>query len=119
MDKVNSLLEVIIDTDGCGGRPRYTLYYTNEKGEPVTVLLPIGFWNKSSIVNELVRSVYSQDHVEAIINNHFINIAKWLDKKFQGEEVEFVDEEYTKLQNWRQICKKIADEALAKYPAIN
>lgn len=73
-------------------------------------------WSKSVIIDKLIRSQYPQDKVEAIINNHFLNIAEWLDKKFKGEEVEFEDPEYDGLQNWRKQCKIIADEALAKYP---
>lgn len=119
MDKKEQLLQITVETKGYGGRPRYTLYYTDKKGEPVMVLLPIGLWNKSSIINELIRKVYSQDHVEAIINNHFLNISEWLDKKFKGENVEFEDPEYDELQAWRKQCKVIADEALSKYPAIN
>jgi hypothetical protein len=73
-------------------------------------------WKKSIIIDRLVRSQYSQDMVEAIINNHFLNISEWLDKKFKGEDVDFVDQEYDKLQNWRKKCKEIANEAFAKYP---
>jgi hypothetical protein len=73
-------------------------------------------WNRSDIIDKLIRSQYSQDRVEAIINNHFLNIAEWLDKKFKGEDVAFEDLEYDKLQEWRAVCKQWADEALAKYP---
>lgn len=73
-------------------------------------------WSKSIIIDKLIRNQYSQDKVEAIINNHFLNISEWLDKKFKGEEVEFEDPEYDALQNWRKQCKVIANEALTKYP---
>ena len=76
-------------------------------------------WNNSEIVNGLIRARYSQDHVEAIINNHFLNIAEWLDKKFKGEDVKFEDPEYDELQEWRKICKQWAKEALEKYPPVN
>ena len=75
-----------------------------------------GKWNKSNIINDLIRLKYSQDHVEAIINNHFLNIAEWLDAKFKGEEVKFSDPEYDEFQAWRKECKVIADDALAIYP---
>lgn len=73
-------------------------------------------WNRSIIINKLIRNHFAQDQVEAIINNHFLNISEWLDKKFKGEDVEFEDPDYDKLQNWRKQCKVIADEALTKYP---
>jgi hypothetical protein len=75
-------------------------------------------WNNSEIVNGLIRARYSQDRVEAIINNHFLNISEWLDKKFNGEDVKFEDPEYDKLQEWRTQCKQWAKEALEKYPPI-
>lgn len=73
-------------------------------------------WDRSIIIDKLIRNQYPQDKVEAIINNHFLNISEWLDKKFKGEEVVFEDPEYDELQNWRKQCKVIADEALTKYP---
>lgn len=76
-------------------------------------------WSKSNIINKLIRTQYQQDKVEAIINNHFLNIAEWLDKKFKGEDVTFEDPEYDGLQNWRKQCKVIADEALTKYPILD
>lgn len=100
------------------GQSQYTIYYLNEAGEPVTVLLPPGRWNKSVIIDRLVRSKYSQDMVEAIVNNHFLNIAEWLDAKFAGSTESFVDVEYDEMQNWRKTCKRIAEEALQQYPAI-
>lgn len=73
-------------------------------------------WKKSVIINNLIRYRYSQDQVEAIINNHFLNIAEWLDAKFKGEEVKFSDPDYEEFQAWRKKCKTIADEALSVYP---
>ena len=98
------------------GQDSYTIYYQKNEEEPVHVLLPAGLWNKSVIINALIRSKYSQDQVEAIINNHFLNIAEWLDAKFNGSTDGFVDEEYDDFQSWRKQCKLLADEALKLYP---
>lgn len=119
MDMNEKLLQIIIETEGYGGRPSYTIYYSDKKGEPKRVLLPIGEWNKGAIINSLIRNVYSQDQVEAIINNHFLNIAEWLDKKFNNENVSFEDKDYDELQRWRKQCKVIAEEALSQYPPLN
>jgi hypothetical protein len=45
-------------------------------------------------------------------------MAEWLDKKFKSKSsvAAFEDPDYDKFQAWRQKCKEIADEALAKYP---
>lgn len=100
------------------GQPQYVMYYQEDNGEPVKVLPPRGKWDRSVIIDSLVRSKYAQDEVEAIINNHFLNIAEWLDAKFAGSTDKFIDEEYDNMQAWRKECKFLADEALAKYPAI-
>lgn len=81
--------------------------------------LPAGKWDRATIVNLLVRSQYSQDHVEAIINNHFLNIAEWLDKKFAGSEEKFDDPDYDELQNWRKECKVLADVIIDRINTIN
>lgn len=101
------------------GFPFYTIMYSI--GDPPTRSVNIEIttgtdWTRSIVIDKLVRSQYSQDHVEAIINNHFLNIAEWLDKKFKGEDVTFEDPEYDELQNWRKKCKEIADIAFDKYP---
>lgn len=113
-----SLLQITVNDKGYGGLRKYTLYYLNKKGEPVTVLLPAGLWNKSIIVDKLIRSQYSQDMMEAIMNNHFLNIAEWIDKKLSGENVEFADVDYDEMQRWRAVSKEIAEEALKQYPEI-
>ena len=100
------------------GQPQYTIYYQDGEGEPTTVLLAPGLWNRSVIVDALIRSKYAQDEVEAIINNHFLNIAEWLDKKFAGSTDKFIDEAYDDMQSWRKVCKAMADEAIAQYPPI-
>ena len=100
------------------GQPQYIIYYQLGDGEPVQVPLPAGDWNKSVIIDRLVRSKYSQDMVEAIVNNHFLNIAEWLDAKFAGSTESFVDVEYDEMQGWRKACKRLAEEALRQHPAI-
>lgn len=83
-----------------------------------TIELPLGAYDKSTIVNALIRNKYSQDQVEAIINNHFLNISEWLDKKLAGEETTFEDPEYSKFQEWRQASKKLADKIIEKIKSI-
>lgn len=77
--------------------------------ESILIKLPAGRWDKATIVNELIRKKFPQDRVEAIINNHFLNIAEWLDLKFKGEDITFEDAEYDELQNWRKDSKMYAE----------
>ena len=97
----------------------YIIEYVDENINPGMVTLFHNQWNFSEIVSTLIRTKYSQNAVEAIINNHFLNIAEWLDKKFKGEVIDFKDPEYDELQEWRKICKQWAKEALEKYPPID
>lgn len=91
-------------------------FVSNDKEQLSMITIPVVNWKKSVIINNLIRYRYSQDQVEAIINNHFLNIAEWLDAKFRGEEVKFSDPDYEEFQAWRKKCKTIADEALSVYP---
>ena len=86
--------------------------------EPGYIELFESEWNRSVIINTLIRTRYSQDRVEAIINNHFLAIGEWLEKKLAGSSEPFVDPDYDELQNWRKLCKEWANEALTKYPSI-
>ena len=80
--------------------------------QSVLVRLPFMKLDRSIIINSLIRSRYQQDAVEAIINNHFINIADWIDKKFAGSTDSFEDLEYEELQAWRAESKRLADEII-------
>lgn len=93
--------------------------FNGDTQESILVKLPRGRWDKSIVVNELIRKKYQQDHVEAIINNHFLNISEWLDKKFKGEEVSFEDPEYDELQAWRKDSKVYADMILKAIEEYN
>ena len=97
------------------GMSKYFIQYDLDGVEGYETFYPHN-WDRSVIINKMIRNQYSQDKVEAIVNNHFLNISEWLDKKFKGENIEFEDIEYDKLQAWRKKCKEIADEAIAKYP---
>lgn len=83
-----------------------------------TIELPAGVCDKSTIINLLIRSRYTQDQVEAIINNHFLNLSDWLDDKLSGKEVDFIDTEYQEFQEWRAVSKKLAVEIIEKIASI-
>lgn len=110
---------ISIDKVSIDGFYNYIIEYVDTQIQPGSIRLSELSWTKSEIVNALIRTRYPQDRVEAIINNHFLNIAEWLDKKFKGEDIVFEDLEYDKLQDWRKQCKQWADEALEKYPSTN
>lgn len=94
----------------------YCIEY-GDPNEPKSISVNSYDWNKSTIVNNLIRSKYSQDSVEALVNNHLMKLAEWQDKVFEGENPgKLEDPEYAELQEWRKLCKQWADEALEKFP---
>ena len=92
------------------GSKKYVIdLFDEETNEGLLINLPLGKYDKGTIINTIIRKKYSQDQVEAIINNHFLNMADWFDKKFKGEDVSFEDPEYDEFQNWRKNSKIYAD----------
>lgn len=84
--------------------------FDNEAQTSLIVSLPTGRYDRSTIVNALIRSKYSQDQVEAIINNHFLAIGEWIDSKLSGDSNNpFEDPAYADLQSWRAESKRLAD----------
>lgn len=109
------LLDIYKEEYKGGGFSGHIVYLDN--GQPIDVSLPIGVWEKSNIISNLVRSKYSQDSVEALVNNHLLLLAEWQDKIFEGENPgKLEDPEYDELQEWRKLCKQWANEALEKFP---
>lgn len=102
-----------IDNISCeiiSGSKKYIIdLFDEETKKGLLVNLPLGQYDKSTIVDAIIRKKYSQDRVEAIINNHFLKISDWISKKFNGENVEFEDLEYEEFQAWRRDSKLYAD----------
>lgn len=67
-----------------------------------SIELPRGVWNKSIIISSIIRSRYSTDDVEAIINNV---LSDPLDETRMAE--------YKTLQEWRKYAKEQATELMA------
>ena len=96
------------------GLRKYTVeVFDNETQESLIVNLPAGHYDRGTIINALVRVKYTQDHVEAIVNNHFLAIGAWIDAKFAGSIDTFEDPEYEALQAWRAESKELADKIIS------
>ena len=94
----------------------YVIVYI-DNGSPIEVVIKSSDWSRNNIINGLIRSRYSQDTVEALINNHLLLLAEWQEKVITGETTEkLIDPDYDQLQDWRSISKQWADELLQKYP---
>ena len=91
-----------------GNRQYMFEVYNEESGDNFMISLPAGKYDNDTVITHLIRSRYTQDQVEAIINNHFIKISEWIDSKMSGDNKEFDDPEYTEFQEWRAESKRIA-----------
>ena len=105
---VNGQREFIIDIFG------------NSANTSAVIGLPRGKWDYSTVVNTLIRSKYSQDSVEALVNNHLLAMSEWQDKIFAGENPgRFEDPEYNELQQWRATSKQLATQIIEEINKIN
>lgn len=85
---VNEVQDIVIGND-CG---RFVVSVKVGMGSEEIVTLPVAVWDYASIVNALIRSRYSENDVEAIVQN-----------KLNGEID--ADEEYAELTAWRDKSK--------------
>lgn len=95
------------------GRKRVS-FVVGIDGDESTVTLPTGVWNYGAIVSALVRTKYSEDDVEAIVNNNLALMA--MPSAASAEEGEDKLAELRAMQAWREKCKARAKELLAALP---
>ncbi|MEI3053876.1 MAG: hypothetical protein V8T35_11165 [Prevotella sp.] len=65
------------------------------------------------IVNAIVCDHYPADKMQAIINNHFLNLAKIADGKKLDEDDIAHEAEYDAMQEWRVKAKSVAKEVVS------
>ena len=70
---------------------------------------------RDKVVNAIVVSAYPTDKMQAIINNHFANLAVIADGgKLDADEEEH-EAEYEAMQAWRTKAKGVAMEVMLEY----
>lgn len=70
---------------------------------------------RGKVIDAIVTAVYPTDKMQAIINNHFANLAKISDgKKLDADEEEH-EAEYEAMQAWRTKAKAVAKDVLDNY----
>ena len=70
---------------------------------------------RDKVIDAIVTSVYPTDKMQAIINNHFANLAKIADGKKLDTDDEEHEEEYNSMQDWRTKAKAVAKDVLEEY----
>lgn len=70
---------------------------------------------RGKIIDAIVSAAYPSDKMQAIINNHFANLAKIADgKKLDADELSH-EEEYNAMQEWRKKAKSVASDVMESY----
>lgn len=70
---------------------------------------------RGKIVDAIVSSAYPTDKMQAIINNHFANLAKIADGKKLDADDEEHESEYESMQKWRTKAKAVATDVIDNY----
>lgn len=70
---------------------------------------------RDKVVDAIISTAYPTDKMQAIINNHFANLAIISDgKKLDADEEEH-EAEYEAMQAWRTKAKAVAKDVLEEY----
>ncbi len=69
------------------------------------------------MVDAVVSAAYPSDRMQAIINNHFLNLATIADGGELDNDELAHEEEYTAMQEWRKKAKTVAANAMTEYLA--
>lgn len=70
---------------------------------------------RDKVIDAIVTAVYPTDKMQAIINNHFANLAKIADGKKLDADDEEHEAEYDAMQEWRTKAKAVAKNVLEEY----
>ena len=70
---------------------------------------------RDKVIDAIVTSVYPIDKMQAIINNHFVNLGVVADGGTLKDADELAhEEEYVAMQEWRKKAKSVASDVMAE-----
>lgn len=71
--------------------------------------------DRGKVIDAIVSAAYPSDKMQAIINNHFVNLARIADgKKLDADDKEH-EAEYDAMQEWRTKAKSVASDVMESY----
>lgn len=70
---------------------------------------------RGKVIDAIVSAAYPSDKMQAIINNHFANLAKIADGKKLDADDEEHEAEYNAMQEWRKKAKVVASDVMESY----
>lgn len=78
----------------------------------VRVAHPLG---RDKVIDAIVSAAYPSDKMQAIINNHLVNLATLADGGKLDEDELAHEEEYKAMQEWRKKAKSVASDVMETY----
>lgn len=103
-----------VDTDElpCGGTDNKDAKRTAFSAYVVRVEQPL---ERDKVIDAIVSAAYPSDKMQAIINNHLVNLATLADGGKLDEDELSHEEEYKAMQEWRKKAKSVASDVMESY----
>lgn len=70
---------------------------------------------RDKVIDAIVSAAYPSDKMQAIINNHLVNLATLADGGKLDEDELAHEEEYKAMQEWRTKAKSVASDVMESY----
>lgn len=70
---------------------------------------------RDKVIDAIVSAAYPSDRMQAIINNHLVNLATLADGGKLDEDELAHEEEYKAMQEWRKKAKSVASDVMEAY----
>ena len=71
--------------------------------------------DRDKVIDAIVSAAYPSDKMQAIINNHLVNLATLADGGKLDEDELAHEEEYKAMQEWRKKAKIVAGDVMEAY----
>lgn len=96
----------------CGGTDNKDAKRTAFSAYVVRVEQPL---KRDKVIDAIVSTAYPSDKMQAIINNHLVNLATIADGGKLDEDELSHEEEYKAMQEWRKKAKSVASDVMESY----
>lgn len=70
---------------------------------------------RDKVIDAIVSAAYPSDKMQAIINNHLVNLATLADGGKLDKDKLSHEEEYKAMQEWRKKAKSVASDVMESY----
>lgn len=96
----------------CGGTDNEDAKRTAFSAYVVRIEQPL---ERDKVIDAIVSAAYPSDKMQAIINNHLVNLATLADGGKLDEDELAHEEEYKAMQEWRKKAKSVAGDVMEAY----